>query len=131
MELAPVAKNGSVSIEFSNDGGTYLARLDLRPRSRPDGTLLVNTQVELFVRSEGADGNANWEELTVAGAVYEFPPEDASCAGGVGVSLPDRSARIEVTWKGERLGDSNLRLTSVTTDLSKHESGVPVLLEPG
>ena len=41
-------------------------------------------------------------ELTVVGAVYEFSRDDELCGGGVGVSLSDRSAHIDVTWSGER-----------------------------
>lgn len=121
MDIEPVATNDSVSLAFCNNGGSYRARLDVRPRSRPDGTLVVNTEVDLSVGSVGQDGNEEWDEFTTAGAVYVFPPGDQRCEGGVGVSLADGSAHIEVTWSGERLGESGVLLTAVTARLSSYE----------
>ncbi len=121
MQSNPVATNDSVNLEFGNESGRYLARLDVRPRSRPDGALVVNTQLELSVRSRSGEGIESWAELTVAGAVFAFSRRDEDCAGGVGVSLADRSARIDVTWRGERLGESGVVLTAVTVSLSKLE----------
>ena len=112
--LPAVAHAHSVSIEFTNDSGEYRATLDVRPRVRPDGSLVVNTELELFRRSSDAD--YPWEDLAVPGALAEFQPDDDRIGGGVGTEL--RSTRLDVGWRGERGGDSGLLLTEVDVRLS-------------
>lgn len=118
MKPTTVAANDSVSLEFENGEGAFRATLLVRPKARPDGSLVVNTEIELFERSTGAtdDAGDQWSELGSVGVVADVPQDETRCGGGVGSGLG--KAEITVSWDGERVGSSGVRLTGVTIRLT-------------